>query len=50
MDIGKLEDQAMKSNSPGWVWAAFVLALLTIGYVMVPPAAVLHAAAGWGWG
>ncbi|MDO8398901.1 MAG: hypothetical protein Q7T45_13880, partial [Bradyrhizobium sp.] len=40
----------MKSNSPRWVWAAFVLALLTICYVVMPPTAVQHAAALWGWG
>jgi hypothetical protein len=32
---------------PLWVWLAFVVALLTIGYVLMPPAAVHHAAALW---
>ena len=40
----------MKSNSPPWVWVAFVLAILTIGYVVMPLTAVQHAAALWGWG
>ena len=41
----------MRSKSPRWVWVAFVLALLTMGYVVVPPTAVRHAAAlGGGWG
>jgi hypothetical protein len=40
----------MKSKSPLWTWAAFILALLTMGYVVMPPAAVRHAAALWGWG
>ena len=40
----------MKSNSPRWVWATFIVAILTIGYAMIPPAAVMHAAAMWGWG
>jgi hypothetical protein len=35
----------MKSKSSFWVWAAFALALLTIGYVAIPPTAVRHAAA-----
>jgi hypothetical protein len=39
----------MKSKSSFWVWA-FVLALLTIFYVVIPPTAVRHAAALWGWG
>ena len=40
----------MKSNSPPWVWVAFVLALLTICYVVMPLTAVQHAAALVGWG
>jgi hypothetical protein len=38
----------MKSNSPHWVWVAYVLALLTISYVVMPPSAFQHAAALWG--
>jgi heme exporter protein D len=40
----------MKSNSPRWVWMAFVLAFLTICYVAMPRSVVQHAAALSGWG
>jgi hypothetical protein len=40
----------MKPTGPPWVWVALVMALLMIGYVVIPPAAIQHAAAFWSWG
>jgi hypothetical protein len=40
----------MKSMSPPGVWIALALALLVIGYVVMPPAVIQLAAAWLSWG
>jgi hypothetical protein len=42
--------QFMEPKSPRWIWPSFILAVLIIAYAMLPPTALLHAAAMWGWG
>jgi hypothetical protein len=43
-------DHIMKPTAPPWVWVALGLALLMIGYVVIPHTAIQQAAALWNWG